>query len=95
MEDARMSSSSTDLRATYVAPKGHLVVPADVVRGADLAPGDEVVFEPALGGFFVQSRASAEAEDADDLAELQAADTDPDSDGEAVDWAEVKRELDL
>jgi hypothetical protein len=92
-----MSSSSTDLRATYVAhaPKGHLVVPADVVRGADLAPGDEVVFEPALHGFLVQSRASVAAEGAADVAALQAAGADPDSDGDAVDWAEVKRELDL
>jgi len=90
-----MSSSTTDLRAARVAPEGHLVVTADVLSGAGLAPGDEVVFEPALGGFFVQSRASAEAEDAADLAALRAADADPDSDGEAVDWAEVKRELDL
>ncbi len=88
-----MSSSTTDLHATHVAPEGHLVVPADVVRGAGLAPGDEVVFEPALGGFFVQSRASAEAEDADDLTALQAADADPESDGEAVNWAEAKREF--
>jgi antitoxin component of MazEF toxin-antitoxin module len=90
-----MSSSTTNLRATHVAPEGHLVVPADVLSGAGLAPGDEVVFETALGGFFVQSRTSAEAEDAADVAALQAADADPDNNGEAVDWAEVKRELDL
>ncbi len=88
-----MSSSTTDLRAAHVAPEGHLVVPADVLTGAGLAPGDEVVFEPALGGFFVQSRASAEAEDADDVAALHSADADPESDGEAVDWAEAKREF--
>ncbi len=87
-----MSPTSRPLERTRVASDGQLMVPVEVVRAADLQPGDEVVFGPALGGFFVQSREAAEAEDAADREALDLARADA---GESLAWSEVKRELKL
>jgi bifunctional DNA-binding transcriptional regulator/antitoxin component of YhaV-PrlF toxin-antitoxin module len=92
MEDAPMCPTAPPLSRSRVAADGQLIVPPDVLRTADLRPGDEVVFEPALCGFFVQSRSATDAEDAADRAALDAVRAEDD---EPVDWAEVKRELNL
>jgi antitoxin component of MazEF toxin-antitoxin module len=92
MEDAPMRPTAPPLKQARVAADGGLIVPPDVLRAADLRPGDEVVFEPALGGLFVQSRSVADAEDAADRAALDAARAEDD---EPVDWADGKRELNL
>lgn len=56
-----------------VESDGSVVVPAEIVEAAGLAPGDPVVLEVSDEEVFVRSRAVTEAEDEQDAAAVDAA----------------------
>jgi len=63
----------TEPNPVAVESDGSVVVPAEIVEAAGLAPGDPVVLEVSDEEVFVRSRAVAEAEDEQDATAVAAA----------------------
>ena len=68
-----MSTTHTQPNPVVVESDGSVVVPAEIVEAAGLAPGDPVVLEVSDEEVFVRSRAVAEAENEQDATAVAAA----------------------
>jgi bifunctional DNA-binding transcriptional regulator/antitoxin component of YhaV-PrlF toxin-antitoxin module len=92
MEEADMSTLSSDPSTVSVEADGRLVIPAQIVRAAGLTPGGPVILEVSDEEVFVRSQALAEAEDAQDAESVDRILGDP-QDSETLPWEDVKRKL--
>lgn len=88
-----MNTTHTEPSPTAVRTDGSLVVPAEIVVAAGLAPGDVVVLETSDEEVLVRSRAVAEAEDEQDAAAVENALADPENAGKPVPLSEVRDHL--